>query len=206
MKLPIRNRASTPLTLFIEPYCDQHEIPPGGEAIVTLADGEAHALDFHPENWVSLWDGGGRLAARVEIVSKEQNIVIDALAFARGWLHQYGSRGKAAAMDLDEAVSRQEQADGYVLARFAVYKAFRQGFQAKATEVDPADDLLPRWSGSGTLAGAYRAGGAGAYFNHRTRLEPGLIELGQAPFDTDAARRIFEEADAIVSSTALTKR
>ena len=58
MKLPIRNYSSMPLTLFIEPYCEQHEIPPGGEAVVTLDDGEPHSLDFHPDNWVSLWDEG----------------------------------------------------------------------------------------------------------------------------------------------------
>lgn len=71
MKLPIRNRSGLPLTLFIEPYCDQHEIPPDGEAIVTLTDGYPHSMDFHPENWVSLWDEG-ETQAIVEVVTKEQ--------------------------------------------------------------------------------------------------------------------------------------
>ncbi len=47
MKLPIRNRTALPLTLFIEPYCDQHEIPPNAEAIVILADSYPHSMDFH---------------------------------------------------------------------------------------------------------------------------------------------------------------
>ena len=61
MKLPIRNYTASPLTLFIEPYCDEHSIPPGGEAIVTLDDGEPHSLDFHPDNWMSLWNEGPSL-------------------------------------------------------------------------------------------------------------------------------------------------
>jgi hypothetical protein len=194
MKLPIRNRTPEPLTLFIEPYCDEHEIPPEGEAIVTLADGHPHSLDFHPENLVSLWDEG-ETQAIVEVVTKEQNAVIDALAFARGWLFQYGRRGQAAAKDLDAAIDREERATGYVSARCAAYIAFRAGFRAKDAQPDEA--VLPDWSGSKTLAAAYRAGGAAAYFNHRTRLEPELIELGEAPFDTDVARRKFDEADAV---------
>lgn len=196
MKLPIRNRTSTPLTLFIEPHCEVHEIPPGGEAIVTLDDGEPHALDFHPENWVSLWNEGASLAV-VDLVSEEQNKVVDALGFARLWLHHYGPQGRTAAKDLDDAVESEEKRAGYVRARFAAYKAFRQGFRAKAAEAEPDDKPLPGWRGGKTLAGACRAGAVAAYCNHRTRLDPGLIELGQPPFDTDVARRKFDEADAI---------
>ena len=58
MDLPIRNYGEVPLVLFIEPYCEEYEIPPGGEAIVTLEDGKPHSLDFHPGNRVSLWDEG----------------------------------------------------------------------------------------------------------------------------------------------------
>lgn len=58
MKLPIRNYMSAPLTLFIEPWCDQYEIPAGGEAIVTLEDGRPHSIDVHSEQWVALWDEG----------------------------------------------------------------------------------------------------------------------------------------------------
>lgn len=195
MKLPIRNRTLQPLTLFIEPYCAQHEIPPEGEAIVTLADGYPHSLDFHPENLVSLWDEGGT-EAKVEVVTKEQNAVIDALAFARTWLFRYGAKGEAAAKDLDAAVEQEEKAIGYVRARYDAYRAFRAGFRAE--DVQPTGVALAGWTGRDTLAAAYRAGGAAAYFNDRTRLQPGLIELGEAPFDTALARNKFDEADAFV--------
>jgi hypothetical protein len=59
------------LVLFIEPICDQHEIPPHGEAQVELEDGAPHSMDYHPENWVSLWDEGS-IAARVRIFATHQ--------------------------------------------------------------------------------------------------------------------------------------
>lgn len=193
MKLPIRNRCPQPLMLFIEPYCEQYEIPPHGEAIVTLADGYPHSIDFLPENWVSLWDEGSTPAI-VDVITKEQNTVIDALAFARMWLLQYGEKGKATAKDLDAAIDREDKAAGYVGAQRGAYIAFRAGFRARDAQPDSA--ALPDWTGNQTLAAAYRAGDVAAYFNHRTRIESGLIELGRAPFDTDLARRKFEEADA----------
>jgi hypothetical protein len=195
VKLPIRNYTPTPLTLFIEPHCDEYEIPPEGEAIVILDGGESHSIDFHPENWVSLWNEGGSEAV-VEIVSKEQNAVVDALAFARVWLHRYGPEGEAAAKDLGDAIDREEKAVGYLRAHFAAYQAFREGFRTKALEREPQSAMLPQWRGSQTLAAAYRAGGVGAYFNYRTRLEPGLVELGEPPFDTETARQQFTDADA----------
>ena len=67
MKLPIRNCTSNPITLFIEPQCDQHEIPSGGEAIVTLEDGRPHSIDLHSEQWVSLWDEGSNPLAEVRV-------------------------------------------------------------------------------------------------------------------------------------------
>ena len=197
MKLPIRNYTSTSLTLFVEPYCDEYEIPPQGEAIVILDDGEPYSLDFHPENWVSLWNEGESDAV-VEIISKEENTVVDALGFTRGWLHQYGSEGLNAVRDLDASVEHEEKAVGYLRARFAAYQALREGFLAKAAEVQPDGAALPQWRGSETLAGAYRAGGVAAYSNYRTRLNPKLVELGEAPFDTDTARRKFDEADAMI--------
>ena len=129
------------------------------------------------------------------MVTKEQNAVIDALAFARGWLFHYGGRGKAAAKDLDAAMDRDERATGYLRSRCAAYIAFRAGFRAQDAQPDEA--VLPDWPQSNTLAAAYRAGVTAAYFNHWTRLDPGLIELGEAPFETDAARRNFDEADAV---------
>jgi hypothetical protein len=56
VKLPIRNYLAKPLTLFVEPYCHQYEIPPGGEAIIHLEDGQPHSIDYHPDEWVSVWD------------------------------------------------------------------------------------------------------------------------------------------------------
>jgi hypothetical protein len=58
MRLPIRNYLETSLTIFIEPICDQYEVPPGGEAVVTLDDGHPHSIDVHPDNWVSIWNEG----------------------------------------------------------------------------------------------------------------------------------------------------
>jgi len=200
MKLPIRNRTSRPLTLFIEPYCDEHEIPPDGEAIVTLADGEPHSLDIHPENWVSLWDEG-KCPGVVEVVSKEQNAVVDALAFVRGWLRHFGPEGKAAATEIDDAVAHAEDSSGYVGARLATYSAFRDGYRLKQAQAEPTGAALPKWSGREPLAGAYRAGGIAALFNHRVRRQPSLIELGEPPFDTDVARRKFAEADALVDES-----
>jgi len=65
--MPIRNYLPNSLTLFIEPICEQHEIPSGGEAIITLEDGQPHSLDYHPEDWISLWDEGRNLRAVVEV-------------------------------------------------------------------------------------------------------------------------------------------
>ena len=45
----------------------QHEIPPGGEAIVTLEDGHPHSIDLHPEQWVSLLDEGTNPLAEVSV-------------------------------------------------------------------------------------------------------------------------------------------
>jgi len=71
MRLPIRNYLSTPLTIFIEPICDQYEVPVGGEAIVTLEDGHPHSIDVHPDQWVSVWNEGPKLA-QVEIFNEHQ--------------------------------------------------------------------------------------------------------------------------------------
>ena len=58
MKLPIRNHSASPLTLVIEPLYESHEIPPGGEAIVTLQDGQPHSVDVHDGLWVTVWNDG----------------------------------------------------------------------------------------------------------------------------------------------------
>ncbi|MGE4307156.1 MAG: hypothetical protein AB7E24_24360 [Novosphingobium sp.] len=71
MRLPIRNYLATPLTIFIEPVCDQYEVPPGGEAAVILDDGHLHSIDVHPDNWVSIWNEGENWA-QVEIFDEHQ--------------------------------------------------------------------------------------------------------------------------------------
>ncbi len=75
MRLPIRNYLPVPVTLFIEPYCEEHEIPPGGEAIVTLEDARQHSIDPHGENWVSLWDAGLDAPATVEVYEDQPSLV-----------------------------------------------------------------------------------------------------------------------------------
>jgi len=57
MKLPIRNNTAKPLHLFIEIFCDEYEIPPGGEAIVTLEDDRPHSIDVN-EGGITIWDEG----------------------------------------------------------------------------------------------------------------------------------------------------
>lgn len=71
MRLPIRNYLSSPLTIFIEPVCDQYEVPAGGEAVVILEAGRPHSIDIHPENWVSVWNEGSNRAT-VEIFDEHQ--------------------------------------------------------------------------------------------------------------------------------------
>ena len=72
MRLPIRNYLAEPLLVFMEPYCDEHEVPPGGEAIITLEDGCPHSIDVHPGSWVSVWDEG-RKRGTVEVFDTRHN-------------------------------------------------------------------------------------------------------------------------------------
>jgi hypothetical protein len=51
--------------------CIQHDIPPGGEAIVILEDGRPHSIDLHPDQWVSLWDEGAKSLAEVMVYSDQ---------------------------------------------------------------------------------------------------------------------------------------
>jgi hypothetical protein len=57
VKLPIRNYTDKPLGLFIEPMYDEYEIPPGGEAIVALEDGNPDSIDVHADA-VTIWNEG----------------------------------------------------------------------------------------------------------------------------------------------------
>lgn len=71
MRLPIRNYLPAPMTVFVEPICDQYEVPAGGEAIITLEDGHPHSIDLHPNNWVSVWNEGFEPAV-VEVFGQHQ--------------------------------------------------------------------------------------------------------------------------------------
>lgn len=73
MKLPIRNYTPDELTLFIEPQCDEHEIPPGGEAIVLLQDDRPHSIDVHPNRFIALWDEGSDPVAAVQVFPDQQH-------------------------------------------------------------------------------------------------------------------------------------
>lgn len=75
VNLPIRNYTDAPVTLFIEPYCAEHELPAGGEAVVTLEKGFPHSIDIHPDRWLSLWDEGSTALARVEIFPDHHSLM-----------------------------------------------------------------------------------------------------------------------------------
>jgi len=74
VKVPIRNYHTTPLTLFIEPWCIQYEIPPGGEAHVTLEDGCPYSIDVHPQQFVAFWDESTNPPAEVEVFSSRPSL------------------------------------------------------------------------------------------------------------------------------------
>jgi len=71
MKLPIRNYLLKSLTVFIEPYCEEYEVPIGGQATITLQDGKPHSIDIHPDQFISVWDEGSEQAS-VEIFPTHQ--------------------------------------------------------------------------------------------------------------------------------------
>mgnify|MGYP002652243204 CR=1 FL=1 len=129
--------------------------------------------------------------------------VVAALTFAKVSLHQYGAQGQVAVMNLNEAIEHAEQAFGYLRSRVATYRAFREGFHRKAAESDLRGPELPNWTGDDHFEAAYVAGGIAAYWNYLTRAEPDLVELGKAPFDTDAARRTFSDADRVTDCRPL---
>jgi hypothetical protein len=192
MKLPIRNRGEQPLIVFIEPYCDEYKVPVGGEAIVCLEDGHPHSIDAW-DGQISIWVEGGEF--NVEIVTEEQQSVVEALRLARTWLHRLDAKSAAAA--IHDSVSRIERNEGYLNSRLQVFSAFYCGFQMKESEESPASEQLSEWLGNETLAAAYDAGGTAAYLNRLARLQAWFPELGTGPFDTDVARSAFQRAAAI---------
>jgi hypothetical protein len=77
MKFPIRNCSSGPLTLFIEPQCDEYKVAPGGEAVVTPANGlvgsgYVGSIEIHNDREVTVWIEGGD--CKVEVLSIHQSV------------------------------------------------------------------------------------------------------------------------------------
>ena len=66
MRLPIRNLTSQPIRLFIEPECDNYEIPVGGGAVLKISNGP-HSIDIR-EDEVIFWNNGNSFST-VEISS-----------------------------------------------------------------------------------------------------------------------------------------
>jgi hypothetical protein len=192
MRLPIRNTGERVLTIFVEPVCDQHEVPVGGEAIVCLEDGCPHSVDVS-EDWITIWNEGTE--ASVEIVTESEKSVVEALRLARLWLHRLG--GARAGEAIDNCVTDLEQRNGYVNARAQVFGAFFRGFRLKATEALPSSDKLPTWPGRADLAPAYHAGGTAAWLNYTARRSDAFPGPGIGPFDTDAVQSRFEHAETI---------
>lgn len=62
MKLPFRNYLATPLTIMIEPGCDEYQVSSGGEAVVTLEDGHPHSIEIYPDQRISIWNEGEGIA------------------------------------------------------------------------------------------------------------------------------------------------
>ncbi|MEY4836210.1 MAG: hypothetical protein RLZZ475_69 [Pseudomonadota bacterium] len=179
MRIPIRNKGEAPLTVFIEPGCDQFEVPVGGEAIVRLADGRPHSFDVD-RDWVTIWDEGGD--ASVEIISNSDKRVDEALMLARVWLHRMGAG--ADALLLDDTVERLEPAIGYLAARDRVFRAFHLGFAGGELPSQNDETILTCW----------RIGTTAARLNEAARRAQTFPDLDAAPFDTDTARTAFNRA------------
>lgn len=179
MRIPIRNKGESPLTVFVELQCEQFEVPVGGEAIVRLADGRPHSIDVD-RDWVTIWDEGGN--ASVEVISSGDKRVDDALMLARVWLHRMGA--EADALLLDRTVESLEPAVGYLAARDRVFRAFYTGFAGD--DVPPHEDE--------TIIACFRAGATAARLNEAARKARTFPELNAAPFDTETARAAFNRA------------
>jgi len=178
MRIPIRNKSHRPLTIFVELQCDQFEVPTGGEAIVRLEDGRPHSIDVD-DAWVTIWDEGG--AASVEVISKDDKRIDEALMFTRIWLHRLGAESEAVL--IDETIERFEASIGYFAARDRVFRAFHEGFSGS---VSPVSDK--------TLEACFLAGKTAARLNDSARIARSFPELDAAPFDTETVRSAFNRA------------
>jgi hypothetical protein len=193
MRLPIRNKGERPLTVFIEPLCDEYEVPVGGEAIIYLEDGLPHSIDVH-EAWVTIFDEGAD--GNVEVISEKQQSIVEALGLARGWLYNLGARDVAA--QIDNSIGSLEKSEGYLRAHAEVFEAFYKGFKIQDSQTSPNADQLPAWTGNGLLSGPYGAGAAAARLNFAQRSLAAFPGLGVGPFDTDTVRTAFDRAAAVV--------
>lgn len=188
MRLPIRNKGNRPLTLFVEPFCDQFEVPIGGEAIIRLDDGLPHSIDIY-ETRVTIWDEG--FDGTVEIVGESDKRADQALQLASGWLHRLGGESEAAL--IHKTVDDLEIATGYLSGRLQVFGAFYEGFRDENSGSSNGDMPRTEWQ-SEALAACYRAGKTAAQLNRAGRENPSLFELNTAPFDTDVMHAAFERA------------
>jgi hypothetical protein len=182
MRLPIRNKSARKLTVFVEPLCDQYEVPAGGEAIIRLEDGPPHSIDVDAE-WVTVWDEGA--SATVEVISESDRAVDEALSLAVIWLHNLGAKSEGIAVN--EAVESLEPGDGYLGARAKVFGAFYDGFRGGRPPRPKA------------LAACFRAGETAARLNQLARTDAAFPGLGIGPFDTDTVEAAFKRA-AIVET------
>ena len=179
MRIPIRNRGTRPLQIFVELQCDQFEVPVDGEAIVRLADGRPHSIDVDDEG-ITIWDEGGD--ASVEVISNTEKRIDDALMLARVWLHRLGAEDEASL--IDSAVEKFETRIGYFAARDDVFRAFHAGFSGEDNLSQEEEILVECW----------RAGATAARLNDDARNAQSFPELGAAPFDTNTAQSAFKRA------------
>jgi len=184
MRLPIRNKSDRPLTVFIEPFCDQFEVPAGGEAIVRL-EKPPHSIDLDVA-WVTIWDEGD--GATVEVISAEDKRVDDALMLARGWLHRFGAEREAKL--IGRAVDDLEPLSGYFSAREEVFRAFYDGLASE----EEGGSTKPRPQ-HGIIRMCFQAGVRAAQLNRAARENRTFLEIdAEAPLDTATVRLAFERA------------
>ena len=195
MKLPVRNNSTKPLTLFLEPYCDEYVLAPGLEAIVWLGDETPVEIEFYDDR-VVIWHRD-EWQPSAEVLSEGEQSIVTSLKLAQAWLEK---RDKASFDAIGDEISRLEKTDGYVKARACVFAAFHSGFCAKILEVSPHGAVTPVWSGPASLAACYRAGGVAAYQNHLCRGDDAFPGPGIGPFDTEFARLAFQRAAAVVGA------
>lgn len=192
MRLPIRNKRNQTLTIFVEPHCDEFEVPIGGEAIVRLEDGPPHSIDIS-ETQVTIWDEG--LDGTVEILAESDKRVDKALMLASMWLHRLGGESEAAL--IRKTVDDLETEVGYLGARLQVFGAFYDGFRNENAGSSMGDMPLNKRQ-SEALAACYGAGRTAARLNGTARDNNVFPEFSAAPFDTDTIRLAFERALADV--------